>query len=68
MAGRTALVVAHRLSTIQSVDRIIVMHKGEIREMGSHQALLAQRGLYWKLCQLQFGNESESVAVGSAAH
>ncbi len=54
MEGRTSLVVAHRLSTIQSVDKIIVMHKGEIRETGTHQDLLAQRGLYWRLYQLQF--------------
>jgi len=54
MAGRTALVIAHRLSTIQSVDRILVMHKGEIRESGDHKSLLAQRGLYWMLHQIQF--------------
>jgi ATP-binding cassette subfamily B multidrug efflux pump len=54
MKGRTALVIAHRLSTIQSVDKIIVMHKGEIREVGTHQDLLAERGLYWRLYQLQF--------------
>jgi ATP-binding cassette subfamily B protein len=67
MEGRTSLVVAHRLSTIQSVDKIIVMHKGEIREMGSHQELLNERGLYWRLYQLQFYQDfkrsfSESVA------
>lgn len=54
MAGRTALVIAHRLSTIQSVDRILVMHKGEIRESGDHKSLLALRGLYWMLHQMQF--------------
>jgi len=54
MEGRTSLVIAHRLSTIQSVDKIIVMHKGEIRETGTHQDLLAERGLYWRLYQLQF--------------
>lgn len=54
MEGRTSLVIAHRLSTIQSVDKIVVMHKGEIREIGDHQSLLAQRGLYWRLYQLQF--------------
>jgi ATP-binding cassette, subfamily B, multidrug efflux pump len=67
MEGRTSLVIAHRLSTIQSVDKIIVMHKGEIRESGTHQDLLAQRGLYWRLYQLQFYQDykqtfSESVA------
>jgi ATP-binding cassette subfamily B multidrug efflux pump len=66
MAGRTSLVIAHRLSTIQSVDKIIVMHKGEIREAGNHQALLAQRGLYWRLCQLQFGVEPEAASRGVA--
>jgi ATP-binding cassette subfamily B protein len=54
MAGRTALVIAHRLSTIQSVDRILLMHKGEIRESGDHKSLLALRGLYWMLHQMQF--------------
>ncbi len=67
MEGRTALVIAHRLSTIQSVDKIIVMHKGEIREMGTHQDLLAERGLYWRLYQLQFYHDykrsfAESIA------
>ncbi|MCI0487100.1 MAG: ABC transporter ATP-binding protein/permease, partial [Blastocatellia bacterium] len=67
MKGRTSLVIAHRLSTIQSVDKIIVMHKGEIREMGRHQDLLAQRGLYWRLYQLQFYQDfkrkfAESIA------
>ena len=54
MAGRTTIAVAHRLSTIQDMDNILVMHKGELREMGSHQALLANRGLYFKLYQLQY--------------
>jgi ATP-binding cassette, subfamily B, multidrug efflux pump len=54
MAGRTALVIAHRLSTIRSVDRILVMHKGELRESGDHKSLLARRGLYWMLHQIQF--------------
>ena len=67
MEGRTALVIAHRLSTIQSVDKIIVMHKGEIREVGTHQDLLAQRGLYWQLYKLQFYHDykrsfAESIA------
>lgn len=67
MEGRTSLVVAHRLSTIQSVDKIVVMHKGEIREVGDHQELLARRGLYWRLYQLQFYQDfkrsfTESVA------
>jgi ATP-binding cassette, subfamily B, multidrug efflux pump len=54
MAGRTTIAIAHRLSTIQDMDKILVMHKGELREMGSHQELLAKRGLYFKLYQLQF--------------
>lgn len=51
---RTSIVVAHRLSTIQRADRIIVLHHGEIREQGTHQELLAQHGLYWKLYKLQY--------------
>ena len=55
--GRTSLIIAHRLSTIQRADKIIVMHKGQVREMGSHQQLLAQRGIYWKLYQLQYKDQ-----------
>ncbi|MGH9583929.1 MAG: ABC transporter ATP-binding protein, partial [Bryobacteraceae bacterium] len=54
ITGRTSLVIAHRLSTIQRADRIIVMHKAQLREMGTHQELLARRGIYWKLYQLQY--------------
>lgn len=57
MNGRTSLVVAHRLSTIQKCDRIIVLHHGELREMGTHNELLAMRGLYWRLYQLQYSDE-----------
>lgn len=67
MEGRTSLVVAHRLSTIQSVDKIIVMHKGEIREIGTHQNLLAQRGLYWQLYQLQFYEDAKRMLAESVA-
>jgi ATP-binding cassette, subfamily B, multidrug efflux pump len=62
VAGRTSIIIAHRLSTIQRADRIVVMHKGRIREMGSHQELLAQRGIYWKLYQLQY--KEQEVEVG----
>jgi ATP-binding cassette subfamily B protein len=56
MRDRTSMVVAHRLSTIQRADQIIVLHHGEIREQGTHQELLAQRGLYWKLYKLQYAD------------
>ncbi|MGA2359294.1 MAG: ATP-binding cassette domain-containing protein, partial [Terriglobales bacterium] len=62
--GRTALIIAHRLSTIQRADKIIVMHKGQVREMGSHQQLLAQRGIYYKLYQLQY-KDQEMAGVPS---
>jgi ATP-binding cassette subfamily B protein len=55
--GRTSIVIAHRLSTIQRADRILVMHKGKLRESGTHQELLAQRGVYWKLYQLQYKDQ-----------
>ena len=54
LKNRTALVVAHRLSTIQNMDHIVVLHKGVIREQGQHQELLKQRGLYYKLYRLQY--------------
>lgn len=57
LKGRTAIVIAHRLSTIQNVDEILVMHKGRIRERGTHAALLAERGLYWRLYQLQYKDQ-----------
>jgi ATP-binding cassette subfamily B protein len=57
VAGRTSIIIAHRLSTIQRANTIIVMHKGQVREMGSHQQLLAQRGIYWKLYQLQYKDQ-----------
>jgi ABC-type multidrug transport system fused ATPase/permease subunit len=59
MAGRTTIAIAHRLSTIQDMDKILVLHRGELRESGSHQELLAERGLYFKLYQLQY-KEQES--------
>jgi ATP-binding cassette subfamily B multidrug efflux pump len=54
LSGRTAIVIAHRLSTIQHADRILVFHKGRLREHGAHQELLAQRGIYYRLYQLQY--------------
>ena len=57
MENRTSLVVAHRLSTIQKCDRIIVLHHGELREIGTHNELLGVRGLYWRLYQLQYSDE-----------
>jgi ATP-binding cassette, subfamily B, multidrug efflux pump len=54
LSGRTAMVIAHRLSTIQHADRILVFHKGRLREQGAHQELLAQRGIYYRLYQLQY--------------
>jgi ATP-binding cassette subfamily B protein len=62
--GRTSLIIAHRLSTIQRADKIIVMHKGKVREMGTHQQLLAARGVYWKLYQLQY--KDQELGVGAA--
>ncbi|HTY60345.1 MAG TPA: ABC transporter ATP-binding protein [Bacteroidota bacterium] len=61
--GRTSIVIAHRLSTIQSATKIIVMHKGEIREMGSHQQLLALGGVYYTLYQLQYKDQELPRAV-----
>ncbi len=57
--GRTSVLIAHRLSTVQRADTILVMHKGQLREMGSHQELLAQRGLYWKLYELQYKDQED---------
>jgi ATP-binding cassette subfamily B multidrug efflux pump len=61
--GRTSIVIAHRLSTIQRADRILVMHKGELRELGTHQELLAARGIYWKLFQLQYRDQDLGARV-----
>ncbi len=59
--GRTSVIIAHRLSTIQRADKIIVMHKGQVREIGTHQELLAERGIYWKLYQLQYKDQELGV-------
>ena len=64
--GRTSVLIAHRLSTIQRADTILVMHKGQLREMGTHQELLANRSLYWKLYQLQY--KDQEVSAGAIPH
>jgi ATP-binding cassette subfamily B multidrug efflux pump len=65
LRGRTAIVIAHRLSTVQNVDEILVLHKGRIRERGTHQELLARRGMYWTLYELQY-KDQETRAAGPA--
>ncbi len=62
LAGRTSIIVAHRLSTIQNADRIIVMHRGRIRETGTHQELLKEKGIYWRLYQLQYKDQLAGVS------
>src|SRR2546428_923479 len=64
MRDRTSIIIAHRLSTIQRCDKIIVMHKGRVREIGTHQQLLAQRGIYYKLYQLQYKDQEVAVVPG----
>jgi ATP-binding cassette subfamily B multidrug efflux pump len=68
MAGRTTLAIAHRLSTIQDMDKILVFHKGKLRESGSHQRLLAARGIYYKLFQLQYKPSSLAEATQAAGY
>jgi ATP-binding cassette, subfamily B, multidrug efflux pump len=63
LSGRTALVIAHRLSTIQHADRILVFHKGRLREQGAHQELLAQRGIYYRLYQLQYKEQELPMPI-----
>ena len=60
MSGRTTIAIAHRLSTIQDMDKILVLHKGYLREAGTHQQLLAQRGIYFKLYQLQYRDQEDT--------
>ncbi len=62
MEGRTTIAIAHRLSTIQDMDNILVLHKGVVREAGTHQELLAARGIYFKLFELQYANRDAEVA------
>jgi ATP-binding cassette, subfamily B, multidrug efflux pump len=66
MSGRTTLAIAHRLSTIQDMDKILVLHKGRVREMGTHQELLARRGIYYRLYQLQYQDQEREPAAISA--
>jgi len=66
LLGRTAIVIAHRLSTIERADRIVVLHKGEIREIGTHQELLARHGIYARLYELQYSRSADERAVESA--
>jgi ATP-binding cassette subfamily B protein len=61
MSGRTTIAIAHRLSTIQDMDKILVLHKGVLRESGTHQELLAERGIYFKLFELQYKQEPSQV-------
>jgi ATP-binding cassette, subfamily B, multidrug efflux pump len=63
VTGRTSIVIAHRLSTIQQADRIFVMHKGQLRESGPHQQLLAQRGIYYRLYQLQYKDQDATAST-----
>lgn len=63
MAGRTSIAIAHRLSTIQDMDKILVLHKGELRESGTHQQLLAARGIYYRLYQLQYKDQEAQMTV-----
>ena len=62
MAERTTIAIAHRLSTIQDMDKILVLHKGELREVGTHQELLAARGIYYKLFELQYAQRESAPA------
>jgi len=66
MKGRTTIAIAHRLSTIQDMDQILVLHKGRLRESGTHQELLAQRGIYFKLFELQYKSQRETESSASA--
>lgn len=63
VTGRTSIVIAHRLSTVQRASRILVMHKGQLRESGTHQELVAARGIYWKLYQLQYKDQEVDSTV-----
>jgi ATP-binding cassette subfamily B protein len=66
LENRTSLVVAHRLSTIQNASKILVMHKGRVREVGTHQELLRLQGIYYKLYQLQYKDQELLASAGPA--
>jgi ATP-binding cassette, subfamily B, multidrug efflux pump len=66
LEGRTSIVIAHRLSTVLTADRIVVMHKGKVAEVGNHEELLSMRGLYWRLFQIQFGYQYRSEEPSAA--
>ncbi len=68
LAGRTSIVIAHRLSTVQNADRIVVLHHGRVREMGSHQELLKLKGIYWKLYQLQYKDQLVTTGMMERTH
>ncbi|MGD0694826.1 MAG: ABC transporter ATP-binding protein [Terriglobia bacterium] len=65
LENRTSLVIAHRLSTIQNASKIVVMHKGHVREVGTHQELLQRRGIYFKLYELQYKDQDLPVVRGT---
>jgi ATP-binding cassette subfamily B multidrug efflux pump len=67
LKGRTAIVIAHRLSTIQNADRIVVLHKGRVREIGTHAELMAKKGLYYRLYQLQYGKTDLAKSIEQSA-
>ena len=67
MAERTTIAIAHRLSTIQDMDKILVLHKGQLRESGTHQELLARRGIYFKLFELQYKSGGGAGRGGASA-
>jgi ATP-binding cassette subfamily B protein len=67
MSGHTSIVIAHRLSTIKRADRILVMHKGQVHEIGTHEPLLAQRGIYWRLYQMQYRDQESQPGGGQLA-
>ncbi len=68
MSGHTSIVIAHRLSTIKRANRILVMHKGQVHEIGTHEPLLAQRGIYWRLYQMQYRDQEIQAENGKIAN